>query len=93
MRATERGDIKEMERLIAAGVDVNREGQNTEFGGATGFTALGKALEKGHVEAARLLIEKGADVNAKKGTRCASHFQRRGRKYAGLLRPYPVILC
>ena len=31
----------------------------------SGYTALMRACEKGHIEAARLLVDKGADLNAK----------------------------
>lgn len=54
--AAERGDVKEMERLIAAGANVNEKGGN-------GRTPMYNAAVYGHVEAARLLIEKGVDVN------------------------------
>lgn len=61
MQATEKGDTKEMERLIAEGVNIN------ERGGENVRTPLGSAAWNGQIEAARLLIEKGADVNAVSG--------------------------
>lgn len=56
--AAGKGDIKEMERLIAAGANVNETS-------TASFTALHYAALSGQVKAARLLVEKGADVNAK----------------------------
>lgn len=51
------GDTKEMERLIAGGADVNE----LKFL-LNGFNALHFAAWDGKAEAARLLIEKGADM-------------------------------
>lgn len=59
MEAAEKGNIKEMERLIAAGADVNAKNDRA------GWTPLSRAVYNGRVDVARLLIEKGADVNAK----------------------------
>lgn len=58
-RAVERGDIKEMERLIAAGADVNAKE------GIDSWTPLHYAADAGNKEAAELLISKGADVDAR----------------------------
>lgn len=55
--AAREGDIKEMERLISAGANVNARN-------AYGLTPLHSAALYGKVEAARLLIRNGADVNA-----------------------------
>lgn len=56
--AAEKGDLKEVERLIAAKADIHaRDGR--------GRTALLAATHGNHVEVARALIAAGADVNAK----------------------------
>ena len=57
MNAAEKGDIKEVERLLSSGADVND--------GLPGITALHYAAARGHADVAKLLIDKGADVNAK----------------------------
>jgi len=54
------GKIEAVKQHIAAGVDVNAKQKYT------GRTPLDRAAEGGHKEIAELLIEKGADVNAKK---------------------------
>lgn len=54
--AAYKGDIKGVERLIAAGADVNAKGID-------GNTPLFWAGWKDHEDIARLLIEKGADVD------------------------------
>lgn len=52
------GDKIEIQRLLAAGCDVNAKEADD------GLTPLMGAAAQGHVDAARLLIEKGADVHA-----------------------------
>lgn len=54
--ATKRGNIKEVERILAAGADVN-------FRGTWGMTPLIWAASKGHVKIVELLVSGGADVN------------------------------
>jgi outer membrane protein assembly factor BamB len=56
--AARRGDTKAVQRLLGSGVDVNAR---TRYGG----TALSFAADKGQVEVVRLLLERGADANAK----------------------------
>ncbi|GMI41746.1 hypothetical protein TeGR_g3431, partial [Tetraparma gracilis] len=56
--AAERGDIKMVRELLAAGADVNHTKEGDE-----GRTALYKAAWKGHLEAAQALIDAGADVD------------------------------
>ena len=58
MNAAEKGDIKEAERLLAGGADVNVRNVSG------GLSALHFAVWKGQANIAALLIEKGADVNA-----------------------------
>ena len=53
-------DTKNLKRLIAEGQD-----QIPLRGSKEGWTFLHIAAQKGHVEAAELLIKNGADVNAK----------------------------
>jgi ankyrin repeat protein len=55
--AVSRGDVHEVRRLLDDGVMVD-----TEDGG--GFTALHQAVRLRHVPISRLLVERGADVNA-----------------------------
>ena len=54
-RATQDGNIKEVERLLNEGVDVNST--------HNGSTALNRASVKGNAEMVLFLISKGADVN------------------------------
>ena len=56
--AAESGNRDQVQRLLAAGVDVNAKGRD-------GLTALMKACLKGHLEVARVLVNAGADVNAR----------------------------
>ena len=57
--AAEDGNIEAVKQHIAAGTDVNAK--DDQFGG----TPLLAAAMKGHKEVAELLIDKGADVNAR----------------------------
>ena len=60
VKATHRGDIKEVERLLhEEEADVNARDKGN------GMTVLMWAVYQGHGDVARLLIEKGAHVNAK----------------------------
>ena len=56
--AAQRGEIEEVKRLLAEGVDVN---SRTRYGG----TPLAFAVDKGNVELVEVLLAAGADVNAK----------------------------
>jgi ankyrin repeat protein len=56
--AATRGDLKQIQRLLDGGADVNAKDRS-------GDTALMRASSKGHLEIVRLLLQKGADVNAK----------------------------
>lgn len=60
MEASMKGDTKDMERLIAAGANVNEES-------VYAYTALHYAVYKRQIKAARLLIKNGADVNKMAG--------------------------
>jgi ankyrin repeat protein len=53
------GDIDQVKSEISAGADVNSKD------GRTGWTLLHIAVNKKHAEIAKLLIDKGADVNIK----------------------------
>src|SRR5689334_7761381 len=55
--AAKKGDAAEVERLLAAGVDVNA---HTDYN----VTALFYAAEKGHLDVVRVLIARKADLNA-----------------------------
>ena len=56
IRAAERGNVREVERLIKGGVDLN-------IRGIWGWTALIWASLNNHVEVVKLLIEAGANLN------------------------------
>jgi ankyrin repeat protein len=56
--AASRGDVPQLQRLVAAGILIDRRD-------AAGRTALLVATHANRIDAARLLIERGADVNAK----------------------------
>jgi outer membrane protein assembly factor BamB len=56
--AVKRGETEKVQRFLAEGVDVNAKNRY-------GATALSFAADKGHVEIARVLIDKGADINVK----------------------------
>ncbi len=56
IQAAENGDLTEVEKLLEAGADVNKQNNDGE-------TALFFAAEHGYVEIAEKLIEEGADVN------------------------------
>ena len=60
--AAGRGDIKEMERLIAAGADPLKFPSYAD-GAVTGATPLLEAASGGQPEAVEFLINRGADVN------------------------------
>lgn len=55
VKAIKKGDVKEMEKLIVAGADVNKK--------SVGATPLYWAAYKNSYEAARLLLDKGANIN------------------------------
>jgi outer membrane protein assembly factor BamB len=55
--AARAGDVAEIEQILEAGVGVN---ERTNYGA----TALALAAERGHLEAVKTLVAKGADVNA-----------------------------
>jgi hypothetical protein len=57
MKAAEAGDLDRIRQLLAQGEDVNARGRN-------GDTALERAIVMGHVDAALLLIQQGAQVEA-----------------------------
>lgn len=58
LAAARKGDVEAVKSFLAKGVDVNSK---TEYGA----TALSYASDKGHVAVVRLLLESGADANAR----------------------------
>lgn len=58
IRAVQKGDCEDVQRLIAAGADL--EARNTE-----NMTSLMIAVQKGYTDIARQLITAGADIKAK----------------------------
>lgn len=57
LKAAETGRVKNIEKLLAAGGDINAR---TPFG----LTALHLAAHGGHIKIIKLLIAAGADINA-----------------------------
>lgn len=57
-KAAKRGDAAEITRLLDAGADIN------DAGGFWGNTALGWAADQGHLHCVRLLLERGAKIDA-----------------------------
>ena len=55
--AADRGDVEQVRQLLDAGVDVNARNN-------MGNTALREAVRSRHVAVVKLLVERGADVNA-----------------------------
>ena len=54
-----KGDTEEVERLIRAGVDVNKV--DSDYG----YTPLYLAAERGHIDIVKLLINNGANISEK----------------------------
>ena len=79
-KATQRGDVAEMRRLVANGRNVNERD-------ADGDTALHYAADYGHVEAMRVLVELGArrvrrrrpGRRGTQGRRCSARARSRER--------------
>ena len=55
--AAGRGDVAEVRRLVAAGADLEKQGED-------GWRPIHLAAWEGHVEVVKLLVELGADKNA-----------------------------
>ena len=68
--AIREGDIEAVKRHLAAGMDVNARDDN-------GWNPLHLAAENGHKGIAELLIDKGANVNAKD-----KYFRKTSRDWA-----------
>jgi hypothetical protein len=60
--AASENDLPKVKMLIVAGVDVNRRDKNT------GSTALEEAVKYGNREMVRVLLDAGADINARNGS-------------------------
>jgi len=57
MAAAEEGNIKEIQRLIGEGIDIDSKDED-------GFTAIHWAAQEGFEEVTKILIQKGADINS-----------------------------
>jgi hypothetical protein len=68
------GDVPQLQRLAAAGMPIDRRD-------AAGRTALLRATAANRTEAARWLIERGADVNAQDAARQRLPAGRRARPH------------
>ena len=78
--AAEVGDLEALNKLLAAdGADVNATNKS-------GYTALQLAVRKGQQDAAALLLEKGANVNAQRKGRTPLDFAGKNTELAALLR-------
>jgi uncharacterized protein len=64
LEALYRGDSRRVDELLAAEPELDADPSLANVFGADGFHPLGLACFFGHVDAARLLLERGANVNA-----------------------------
>lgn len=62
--AAEKGNLTDINRALAAGADINALGQCAEY--RASVAPLWIASDKGHVEAVKLLLSKGADPETRK---------------------------
>src|SRR5438093_8264274 len=71
MMAAYTGDLREMERLIKNGADVNarNDANNTALHFAAGATPIQNQIYRGSPEAVAYLVEHGADVDARNNTK------------------------
>jgi ankyrin repeat protein len=56
IKYSKKGDLAKVQQLIASGAEINAKDKDNN-------TALMWAIEKGHLDIARFLIDKGADLN------------------------------
>lgn len=107
--AIQRGCAEEVQRLIRAGAQVNRQfgyiGKENEiwiiiFSGQPGQLPLGWALVQGHLHIADLLLDNGARLEARdnSGRDAASYFKdpnafRQYAKLRQLLMPFKLFYC
>jgi ankyrin repeat protein len=77
--AASRGDVPQLQRLVAAGILIDRRD-------AAGRTALLRATAANRLEAARWLIERGADVNAKDAIDDSPYLLAGARGHTDILR-------
>lgn len=65
--AAQYGDLDKVEKLIDRGIDLKDK---------SGYTALHYAARNGHVDVCKLLLNKGANVNAVTKSGCATALHR-----------------
>lgn len=64
MKASMRGDIAEVNKLLAQGTPVDERASWDDTGSSEGSTALAAAASHGQTEAVKVLLDNGASVNA-----------------------------
>jgi ankyrin len=77
--AAEVGDVESIKKLLAGGADVNAANKQD-------YTALHMAVRRGQKDAAALLLEKGANVNAERKGKTPLDFAGKNEEIAALLR-------
>jgi ankyrin repeat protein len=95
VEACHKGDLKQVQDLLAKGADVNAKHKSDEMTFVAGETAFIAAVYSNHLETVNLLLDNGADINAtgkggKTGIWLAASWGR--QRMAELLRQRGAIL-
>lgn len=86
IEAAARGDLAAVRRALDAGASVNATAGARDGGSGRGRNAVLAATQGGHVEVARLLIERGADVNAQDEIDDSAFLLAGARGHTGIVR-------